>query len=388
MSTNSKYWALKRQTDQRSNSSGGSGDSAVSVTPCERKSCLPNDTQFMSLYYSLAPVIVNSEKTFHVLAQDPTRLGAIRILVTDPSGVQVEAVIEQTPSGFKVQFTPSELGDYSIEIMLGDVPLTDSPLRLRSVSPSVAAHSTTSSQSLMDITGLPPTSIAIPVSSATLPSTSATVKTESHRRPNAGTENHAYLFSPPDQKSFPVQVRKPKGKYEFPQLPADYAAMQVPSQAMKAEYVSADTQNMPPLPHKVRAYGDGLSAGRARDPAVFLIDTRGAGRGNIDLTIEGPSEARVNCYDNGDGTCTCTYFPTLEGPYRIAIQYAGTHIPGSPFGAVVAPAHPPSPPPHAVMAPHIVNSMNNDFGQEEFMLIEAAGNDTSAAARYGAAPFK
>ncbi|XP_053908181.1 filamin-A isoform X1 [Cuculus canorus] len=91
----------------------------------------------------------------------------------------------------------------------------------------------------------------------------------------------------------------------------------------------------PPDPSKVRAFGPGLQGGQAGVPAPFTIDTKGAGTGGLGLTVEGPCEAKIECQDNGDGTCAVSYLPTEPGDYNINILFAGTHVPGSPFRAAV-----------------------------------------------------
>lgn len=53
----------------------------------------------------------------------------------------------------------------------------------------------------------------------------------------------------------------------------------------------------------------------------------------MSLAIEGPSEAKLTCTDNGDGTCSVSYVPVEEGDYDIHIKFADEHIPGSPFTA-------------------------------------------------------
>nr|XP_054595919.1 filamin-C isoform X3 [Nothobranchius furzeri] len=99
---------------------------------------------------------------------------------------------------------------------------------------------------------------------------------------------------------------------------------------------------MPPDPSKVRAYGPGLQGGLMGKPAPFAIDTKGAGTGGLGLTVEGPCEAKIECQDNGDGSCSVSYLPTEPGEYTINILFADQHIPGSPFKAVVQPLFDPS----------------------------------------------
>jgi len=90
---------------------------------------------------------------------------------------------------------------------------------------------------------------------------------------------------------------------------------------------------------QVQAYGPGLQGGVVGRPAPFAIDTKGAGPGG--LTVEGPCEAKIQCQDNGDGSCSVCYLPTEPGDYAINILFADRHVPGSPFGAAVRPAFDP-----------------------------------------------
>lgn len=86
----------------------------------------------------------------------------------------------------------------------------------------------------------------------------------------------------------------------------------------------------------VRAYGPGLTSGMAGKPSEFVIDTRGAGPGGLGVTVEGPSEAPIQCRDNGDGTCSVAYFPIIGGDYYVNIHFNNEPIGGSPFVAHVA----------------------------------------------------
>jgi len=72
----------------------------------------------------------------------------------------------------------------------------------------------------------------------------------------------------------------------------------------------------------------GLEGGHTNQPAIFTVETRGAGQGGLGLAIEGPSEAKMNCRDNRDGSCTVEYLPTKPGDYDINIKFADRPIPG------------------------------------------------------------
>ena len=82
---------------------------------------------------------------------------------------------------------------------------------------------------------------------------------------------------------------------------------------------------------KVKAYGPGLEDALTGQKAQFTVDTRDAGPGGLSLAVEGPSEAKLVCKDNKDGTCSATYVPQEPGEYDVHVKYADEHVPGSPF---------------------------------------------------------
>ncbi|XP_029350558.1 filamin-A-like isoform X8 [Echeneis naucrates] len=146
--------------------------------------------------------------------------------------------------------------------------------------------------------------------------------TSPSRRPipcklESGTSNevHTVKYIPPEEGPYRVNV--------------SYDGNPIPGSPFAVEGV------MPPDPSKVRAYGPGLQGGVVGKPAPFAIDTKGAGTGGLGLTVEGPCEAKIECQDNGDGSCSVSYLPTEPGEYSINILFADQHIPGSPFKAAV-----------------------------------------------------
>ncbi|KAL3308646.1 hypothetical protein Ciccas_012818, partial [Cichlidogyrus casuarinus] len=86
-------------------------------------------------------------------------------------------------------------------------------------------------------------------------------------------------------------------------------------------------------PHKVsriRAFGPGLVGGVTKRPAVFVVETNGE-TGALGFSIEGPSEARIDCTDNGDGSATVAYWPAVPGEYAVHILCDDENIPNSPY---------------------------------------------------------
>jgi filamin len=84
-------------------------------------------------------------------------------------------------------------------------------------------------------------------------------------------------------------------------------------------------------PSRVKVYGPGIEGGQPNQPSKFTINTRGAGQGGIGLSVVGPTEPRVGCEDNQDGTLAVEYFPDSPGEYEIGVTFNEQNVPGSPF---------------------------------------------------------
>ncbi|CAG9862811.1 unnamed protein product [Phyllotreta striolata] len=88
---------------------------------------------------------------------------------------------------------------------------------------------------------------------------------------------------------------------------------------------------------KCYAFGQGLQKGSINKVNTFTVATKEAGTGGLSLEIEGPSESRIICKDNNDGTCVIEYTPTEPGEYTLSIKFKDMDIPGSPFKVLIEP---------------------------------------------------
>lgn len=86
----------------------------------------------------------------------------------------------------------------------------------------------------------------------------------------------------------------------------------------------------------IRAFGPGLHTGIVGQPAKFTVDTNGE-TGALGFSIEGPSKAKIECNDNGDGTADVSYLPTAPGQYAVHILCDNEDIPKSPYMATISP---------------------------------------------------
>lgn len=110
--------------------------------------------------------------------------------------------------------------------------------------------------------------------------------------------------------------------------------------------VTFSGQEVPKSPFEVKvgpkkessivAYGPGLSSGVIGYPAAFVVETNGE-TGALGFTVAGPSQAEIECHDNGDGSALVKYHPTAVGEYAVHILCDNEDIPKSPFIAQILP---------------------------------------------------
>ena len=130
---------------------------------------------------------------------------------------------------------------------------------------------------------------------------------------------HARVIGPSGNAQEAVVVPAPQGyqlRFNVPEPGSYVIEPDVCTIPLRPAQITA----IEPLdPSKVRAYGPGLSQGTVNKPADFIVDTRGAGNGQLGVTVEGPSESKIDYQDNNDGSCRVTYHPTgsfLFNPHR------------------------------------------------------------------------
>lgn len=82
------------------------------------------------------------------------------------------------------------------------------------------------------------------------------------------------------------------------------------------------------------AFGPGLSSGIVNSPACFVVETNGE-TGALGFSVAGPSQAKIECLDNGDGSALVKYYPTMPGEYAVHILCDEEDIPKSPYMAQI-----------------------------------------------------
>uniref|UniRef100_A0A8B9HYD3 Filamin B n=1 Tax=Astyanax mexicanus TaxID=7994 RepID=A0A8B9HYD3_ASTMX len=88
---------------------------------------------------------------------------------------------------------------------------------------------------------------------------------------------------------------------------------------------------------KIRAWGPGLEGGIVGRSADFVAESIGSDVGVLGFAIEGPSQARIECEDQNDGSCDVKYWPTEPGEYAVHVMCDDEDIEDSPFMAYIVP---------------------------------------------------
>ncbi|KAM9277443.1 filamin-C [Cariama cristata] len=162
----------------------------------------------------------------------------------------------------------------------------------------------------------------------------------------AGTGDLRVLVKGPKGTEEPVKVRDAgdgvyeceyhpmvPGKYQVAITWGGYAIPRSPFEVLVAPEAGSQ---------KVRAWGPGLEGGVVGKSADFVVEAIGTEVGTLGFSIEGPSQAKIECDDKGDGSCDVRYWPTEAGDYAVHVVCDDEDIKDSPFIAHILPAPPDS----------------------------------------------
>ncbi|ESN97587.1 hypothetical protein HELRODRAFT_178024 [Helobdella robusta] len=89
--------------------------------------------------------------------------------------------------------------------------------------------------------------------------------------------------------------------------------------------------------HRVEFGGPGVEQGEVESKNEFNVYYREGGPGTISIAIEGPSKAKINVVDRGNGYLTVCYVVTKEGDYGVHVKFNDEHVPESPAKVRVLP---------------------------------------------------
>ncbi|XP_046641662.1 filamin-A-like isoform X3 [Daphnia pulicaria] len=263
----------------------------------------------------------NTPTHFNVDARDAGP-GDLNVSITNEKNQPVPVQVDDNGDGtYSVGYTPSAPGPLKVNVLYAGKLIPKSPIAVQ-VLPHVDV-------SKVKVDGLDPTVFLDSPTEFTVDSRAVP------KKPGDGPGKVTCLVhNPSGSFSEPVITSQPDGQNRVAYTPFEegphkidvmYDGVPVPGSPFTVNARRGCD------PSKVKAFGPGLERGVVNEPNIFTIETKGAGSGGLGLAIEGPSEAKMTCRDNRDGSCTVEYVPTEAGDYDISIKFADQFIPGSPF---------------------------------------------------------
>ncbi|XP_022254826.1 filamin-A-like, partial [Limulus polyphemus] len=245
--------------------------------------------------------------------------GDVNVVMTDDRGnivpVQVQDNRDET---YVVDYIPPTCGDYKVVVLFAGKEVPGSPLYVH-VKPKVDV-------SKVKVDGLEPSVFVDSPTEFVVDARAASKRSDA--------KVHCTITNPSGARTSPLVQNFNDGTYKISYTPLEegyhtidisYDGVPVPGSPFKVNVTKGCDHK------KCRAFGPGLEKGYVDKVNVFTVDIKSAGTGGLGLAIEGPSEAKMTCQDNRDGSCTVEYIPTEPGDYDILINFANQSIPGSPF---------------------------------------------------------
>jgi len=266
-------------------------------------------------------------RAFHVPGlRLPSDLRYLKGKIITPSGLQEPITLREGPDNkIAVDFAPKESGEYLLYIMNRGRDVEGSPFAWE-VGSQPEQGSETKKKVGSQASPKVSYDVAYNIPGLKLPDDLQYIKTK--LTTPSGSEEHTDLKAGPSNTVVVSFLPKKAGKYliHIQKKGKDVGdspySVNVPPEGVAA---------MAPDVSKVKCTGSGLHNARANRKATFLVDTRDAGSGGLNVDVDGPSKVVPNAVDNEDGTFSIDFTPTKPGQYLIKVMYAETHVPGSPF---------------------------------------------------------
>ncbi|XP_065219553.1 filamin-A isoform X2 [Planococcus citri] len=270
-------------------------------------------------------VMVSRGTYFDIFTKDAGQ-GTPEVIIVDTAGQQnaLSMKLYQTSPGvWRCEYIPTAAGPINVNIFFENQVIPNSPFTVR-VQPVSDAKK-------VKVTGRGVQTNGIRVSDSAL----FHINTE-----KAGEGKPEVQIIGPGGVNEPATIKKvDNGLYDVTYHPkrqgrhvimVTFAGQEVPRSPFEV--------NVGPYKEtKIQAYGPGLVGGIVNQPAQFTVESNGE-TGALGFSIEGPSQAKIECDDNGDGSADIRYYPTAPGEYAVHILCDNEDIPNSPFMAQVLPS--------------------------------------------------
>lgn len=269
-------------------------------------------------------VVVNRPTFFDVFTKDAGR-GVPEVIILDPQGSKttVPAKLRQTsPDVWRCEYVSPVTGLHSVNIFFAGKPIPGSPIGVNIAPVSDAKKCRAYGR------GLLPTGVRVQdIADFVVLTKDAGEGVLDIRVIGPGGVNRPVQMSKTDPTTYKCHYTPVKEGRHVVMI--TYGGKEIPKSPFEVNVAPYKESN-------IRAFGPGLHTGVVGHPAKFTVDTNGE-TGALGFSIEGPSKAKIECNDNGDGTADVSYLPTAPGQYAVHILCDNEDIPKSPYMATISP---------------------------------------------------
>ncbi|XP_043522614.1 filamin-A isoform X4 [Frieseomelitta varia] len=261
-------------------------------------------------------VALNRSTFFGIFTKTAGR-GAPAVTILNAQGLSVPVKLRQTlPEVWRCEYIPTESGLHSVNVSFAGKPIPESPFNVNISSTSEVQKCRAYGR------GLLPNGVRVQDDADFVIVTK-----------DFGEDVPGIKIIGPGGVNQSVQVVRVDSKtYKCNYTPMKEGRYMVMiTYCGKEIYKSPFEVNVGPYKESaIKAYGPGLRGGIVGHTAKFIIDTQRE-TASLGFAIEGPSEAKIFCHDNGDGTGVISYLPTAPGYYAVHIRCNNEDIPKSPY---------------------------------------------------------
>ncbi|KAL4226921.1 hypothetical protein ACF0H5_014899 [Mactra antiquata] len=273
-------------------------------------------------------VIVGKKTHFEVFTKDAGK-GTVEVTILDPNGHKDKIKPTLQPINkdgvVLVEYTPVEVGLHSISITFSSTAIPKSPYGVN-VGPAINPKAVYATGR-----GIQPRGVRV----------KQNAEFKVHTKDAGKGEVKVQIIGPGGVNlNCKVTLSKTEeGVYECLYIPPK-VGQYVINITFGGQHITKSPFRVDVGPEKftkIVAFGPGLEGGVVNQPACFTVETNGE-VGALGFSIEGPSQAKIDCKDNGDGSADVTYWPTQPGEYAVHILCNEEDIPQAPYMAQIQPA--------------------------------------------------
>ncbi|XP_048246435.1 filamin-C-like isoform X1 [Haliotis rufescens] len=235
----------------------------------------------------------------------------LNIRLTGPDGREVPTRIRDVKGDqhYRVEWTPTSIGDYKAVIEYADMPIKGSPFTVKAFD----AANVKISKINQGFLGRP-NSFTLDASEAGDGNLEIQVTADGESVPNyvrqESDTNFRVSFTPQRPSKHHISVR--------------FNGEPVPGSPFNCSVLDSD---------RIHVSGEGIKMVPANVLTTFKVDPKGEGDGDLSVRVYSPSghEVPVRVSGNARSAFRADYTPHDIGPYKVHVEYSGVEIKGSPF---------------------------------------------------------